>query len=260
MLRWRSVELHKGNCWFTNRPKCEHTLEQSYSGMYSIFQQQSVIVWVGGGKWSRTEEHIVEMTWLTREGVWVLKVIEWFRRGFERVSGQQTIPNCFPKLSNISSINKPYSSYRTNLVFEFKRMIVLFQENEHLAYGYRLMSIDFLHLMSVDMMTWGSGFGGICGRCCSGWKGCARSICWLGEFFTVWKSRTSYCKSRKKPVSWRSRLSVNKKDANLHSFIRKSRPSQGHRGIDCSVELAFKILQAGRSIRETGGEPCEFDR
>ena len=39
MLRWRSVELHKGNCWFTNRPKCEHTLEQSYSGMYSIFQQ-----------------------------------------------------------------------------------------------------------------------------------------------------------------------------------------------------------------------------
>jgi len=23
---------------FTNRPKCEHTLEQSYSGMYSIFQ------------------------------------------------------------------------------------------------------------------------------------------------------------------------------------------------------------------------------
>ncbi len=25
-------------CWFTNRPKCEHTLEQSYSGMYSIFQ------------------------------------------------------------------------------------------------------------------------------------------------------------------------------------------------------------------------------
>ncbi len=25
-------------CWFTNRPKCEHTLEQSYSGMYSIYQ------------------------------------------------------------------------------------------------------------------------------------------------------------------------------------------------------------------------------
>ena len=25
-------------CWFTNRPKCEHSLEQSYSGMYSIFQ------------------------------------------------------------------------------------------------------------------------------------------------------------------------------------------------------------------------------
>ncbi len=24
---------------FTNRPKCESTLEQSYSGMYSIFQQ-----------------------------------------------------------------------------------------------------------------------------------------------------------------------------------------------------------------------------
>ncbi len=31
---FRSVE-------FTNRPKCEHTLEQSYSGMYSIFQQFS---------------------------------------------------------------------------------------------------------------------------------------------------------------------------------------------------------------------------
>jgi len=26
-------------CWVTSRPKCEHTLEQSYSGMYSIFQQ-----------------------------------------------------------------------------------------------------------------------------------------------------------------------------------------------------------------------------
>ncbi len=30
-------------CWFTNRPKCEHTLEQSYSGMYSIFQQSHQI-------------------------------------------------------------------------------------------------------------------------------------------------------------------------------------------------------------------------
>ncbi len=28
---------------FTNRPKCEHTLEQSYSGMYSIFQQKEHI-------------------------------------------------------------------------------------------------------------------------------------------------------------------------------------------------------------------------
>lgn len=102
------------------------------------------------------------------------------------MSGQQTIPNCFPKLSNISSINKPYSSYRTNLVIESKRMIVLFQENEHLAYGYRLVSTDFLHLMSVDMMdvmwlgtawgAWGSGFGGICGWGCSFWKGCARSM------------------------------------------------------------------------------------
>ncbi len=27
------------HCWFTNRPKCEHTLQQLYSGMYSIFQQ-----------------------------------------------------------------------------------------------------------------------------------------------------------------------------------------------------------------------------
>jgi len=102
------------------------------------------------------------------------------------VSGQQTIPNSSPKLSNISSINKPYSSYRTNLVIESKRMIVLFQENEHLAYGYRLVSTDFLHLMSVDMMdvmwlgtawgAWGSGFGGICGWGCSFWKGCARSM------------------------------------------------------------------------------------
>jgi len=99
-------------------------------------------------------------------------------------SGQQTIPNCFPKLSNISSINKPYSSYRTNLVIESKRMIVLFQENKYLAYGYRLVSTDFLHLMFFDMMdvmwlgtAWSSGFGGICGWCCSGWKGCARSIC-----------------------------------------------------------------------------------
>ena len=25
------------HCWLTNRPKCEHALEQSYSGMYSIF-------------------------------------------------------------------------------------------------------------------------------------------------------------------------------------------------------------------------------
>jgi len=32
---WKIVE-------FTNRPKCEHTLEQSYSGMYSIFQQRLV--------------------------------------------------------------------------------------------------------------------------------------------------------------------------------------------------------------------------
>jgi len=28
-----------GCCWLTNRPKCEHILEQFYSGMYSIFQQ-----------------------------------------------------------------------------------------------------------------------------------------------------------------------------------------------------------------------------
>ena len=27
-------------CKFTNRPKCEHTLEQSYSGMYNIFQHE----------------------------------------------------------------------------------------------------------------------------------------------------------------------------------------------------------------------------
>jgi len=30
--------LDDTTCWFTNRPKCEHTLEQSYSGMYSILQ------------------------------------------------------------------------------------------------------------------------------------------------------------------------------------------------------------------------------
>ncbi len=30
-------------CWFTNQPKCEHTLEQSYSGMYSIFQHSLML-------------------------------------------------------------------------------------------------------------------------------------------------------------------------------------------------------------------------
>ena len=29
-------------CWLTNRPKCEHTLEQFYSGMYSILQQKTI--------------------------------------------------------------------------------------------------------------------------------------------------------------------------------------------------------------------------
>ncbi len=34
-------------CWLTNRPKCEHSLEQFYSGMYSIFHHSS-----GGGSTS----------------------------------------------------------------------------------------------------------------------------------------------------------------------------------------------------------------
>ncbi len=29
-------------CWLTNRPKCEYTLEQFYSGMYSIFQRKKI--------------------------------------------------------------------------------------------------------------------------------------------------------------------------------------------------------------------------
>ncbi len=32
-----SSRLTARGCWLTNWPKCEHTLEQSYSGMYSIF-------------------------------------------------------------------------------------------------------------------------------------------------------------------------------------------------------------------------------
>ncbi len=39
----------KGGVEFTNRPKCEHSLEQSYSGMYSIFQQEVA----GGGEGCR---------------------------------------------------------------------------------------------------------------------------------------------------------------------------------------------------------------
>ncbi len=43
-LTLRQLKLVNGpfeliTCWFTNQPKCEHTLEHSYSGMYSIFQQ-----------------------------------------------------------------------------------------------------------------------------------------------------------------------------------------------------------------------------
>jgi len=46
---WRGVVVHlflrvvdggwpTHQCWFTNRPNCEHTFEQSYPGIYSIFQ------------------------------------------------------------------------------------------------------------------------------------------------------------------------------------------------------------------------------
>ena len=36
-------QVKASQCWFTNRPKCEHTLEQSYSGMYSIFQHSPML-------------------------------------------------------------------------------------------------------------------------------------------------------------------------------------------------------------------------
>jgi len=45
---------------FTNRPKCEHTLEQSYSGMYSIFQQCQGTAFQIPDKNSGVENHTSE--------------------------------------------------------------------------------------------------------------------------------------------------------------------------------------------------------
>jgi len=54
-------EVAAAYCWFTNRPKGEHTLEQSYSGMYSKFQQLRLFYEQQEGKQSVSDQSIISI-------------------------------------------------------------------------------------------------------------------------------------------------------------------------------------------------------